>query len=213
MNTNKKLNIYIKIAVLSAIAFILMMFEFPILPAFPWLKLDISDMPALMGAFAFGPIAGVIIELFKNLLFILFRGTSTGGVGELANFLIGVSFIVPASIIYHKNKTRKSAIIGMIVGTVSIIIVGILANIYILLPLFNMKLEGSALTTYIVGGLIPINGLKAILNSVITLALYKKLSTTIFKVQPMLTTKDLLKSKSRVGAIETNNDVNNKKLN
>ncbi|MGL4656215.1 MAG: ECF transporter S component [Sarcina sp.] len=210
MNTNKKLNIYIKIAMLSAIAFILMMFEFPIVPAFPWLKLDISDMPALMGAFAFGPIAGIIIEVFKNLLFILFRGTSTGGVGELANFLIGVSFIIPASLIYHRNKTRKSAIIGMVVGTVSIIIVGILANMYILLPLYNMHLEGAALKAYIVGGLIPINGLKAILNSVITLVLYKKLSTTIFKVQPMLTAKDLLKSKASIKMVEIQDDMNSK---
>ncbi|MGL4760019.1 MAG: ECF transporter S component [Sarcina sp.] len=196
MNTNKKLNISIKIAILSAIAFILMMFEFPIIPAFPWLKIDISDMPALMGAFAFGPIAGVIIELLKNIIFILFRGTSTGGVGELANFLIGVSFIVPASIIYQKNKTKTSAIIGMAVGTIFIIIVGILANIYILLPLFGMKMNSSQLMSYIFIGIIPINGLKAILNSVLTLVLYKKLSTTIFKVQPMLTTKDLLKRKS-----------------
>ncbi|WP_297517992.1 ECF transporter S component [uncultured Clostridium sp.] len=195
MNTNKKLNIYIKIAILSAIAFILMMFEFPVVPAFPWLKIDISDMPALMGAFAFGPVAGIVIELLKNIIFIMFRGTSTGGVGELANFLIGVSFIVPASLIYHKTKTRKSAIIGMIVGTISIIIVGILANVYILLPLFGMKMSSSQLMTYIFVGLVPINGLKAILNSGITLVLYKKLSTTIFKVQPMLTAKDLVRKK------------------
>ena len=198
MNTNKKLSIYIKIAVLSAIAFILMLLDFPIVPAFPWLKLDVSDIAALMGGFAFGPVAGVIVELLKNLLFILFRGTSTGGVGELANFLIGISFVVPASLIYHRNKTKKSAIIGMIVGTISIIIVGILANIYILLPLFNMHLSGAELRSYIFVGLIPLNGIKGILNSVVTLILYKKLSTTIFKVQPMLTAKDLLKSKRNI---------------
>lgn len=198
MNTNKKLSIYIKIAVLSAIAFILMLLDFPIVPAFPWLKLDVSDIAALMGGFAFGPVAGVIVELLKNLLFILFRGTSTGGVGELANFLIGISFVIPASLIYHRNKTKKSAIIGMIVGTISIIIVGILANIYILLPLFNMHLSGAELRSYIFVGLIPLNGIKGILNSVVTLILYKKLSTTIFKVQPMLTAKDLLKSKRNI---------------
>lgn len=198
MNTNKKLSIYIKIAVLSAIAFILMLLDFPIVPAFPWLKLDLSDIAALMGGFAFGPVAGVIVELLKNLLFILFRGTSTGGVGEFANFLIGISFVIPASLIYHRNKTKKSAIIGMIVGTISIIIVGILANIYILLPLFNMHLSGAELRSYILVGLIPLNGIKGILNSVVTLILYKKLSTTIFKVQPMLTAKDLLKSKKNI---------------
>ena len=197
MNTNKKLNIYIKIAILSAIAFIVMMFEIPLNPAFPWLKIDLSDMPALMGAFAFGPIAGIIIEFMKNFLNILLTGTVTGGVGEFANFLIGISFVVPASIIYKKYKTKKSAIVGMLVGTVSIIVVGILANIFILLPLYGMELHGKALVTYIVAGLLPVNGLKAIINSVITLILYKKLSKTIFKVQPMLTAKDLFKKKNK----------------
>lgn len=190
MNTNKKLNVYIKIGMLSAIAFILMMFEFPIVPAFPWLKIDLSDMPALMGAFAFGPIAGIAIELLKNVLNVLLMGTSTGGVGEFANFLIGVSFIVPASIIYKKFRTRTSAIFGMLLGTVSIIIIGILANVFILLPLYGMHMDSKQLMSYILIGLIPINGLKAILNSGITLVLYKKLSKSIFKVDPMLTNRN-----------------------
>lgn len=195
MNTNKKLNIYIKIAILSAIAFIVMIFELPIIPLFPWLKIDLSDIPALMGAFAFGPIAGIIIELLKNVLNFFLMGTSTGGVGEFANFLIGISFVVPASIIYARKKTRKSAIIGMVVGTISIIIVGILANMYILLPLYNMHMSGAELRTYILVGLIPINGIKAIINSVVTLMAYKRLSKSIFKVQPMLTAKDMISKK------------------
>lgn len=185
MNTNKKLNIYIKIGILSAIAFVLMLFEFPI-TIFPWLKLDVSDMPALMGAFAFGPLAGIIIEFMKNLLQLALTGTTTAGVGELANFLIGISFVVPAAVIYKKFRTRTSAIVGMFVGTISIIIVGILANVYILLPLYGMHMSGAELSKYILVGLIPINGLKAIINSVVTLALYKKLSKTIFKVDPMM---------------------------
>lgn len=197
MNTNKKLNIYIKIAILSAIAFIVMIFEIPMVPMFPWLKIDLSDIPALMGAFAFGPVAGVIIELLKNVLNILLMGSTTGGVGEFANFLIGISFVVPASLIYVKNKTRKSAIIGMLVGTVSIIVVGILANIFILLPLYGMHMDSKQLMTYILVGLIPINGVKAIINSAITLLLYKRLSKSIFKVQPMLTAKDMLTKKNK----------------
>lgn len=197
MNTSKKLNIYIKIAILSAIAFIVMLFEIPIIPAFPWLKIDLSDIPALLGGFAFGPIAGVLIELLKNVLNVLLTGSSTGGVGEFANFLIGISFVVPASMIYAKNKTRKSAIIGMVVGTVSIIIVGILANMYILLPLYGMHMEGKQLMLYIVTGLLPINGIKAIVNSVVTLVLYKRLSKAIFKVQPMLTAKDMISNKNK----------------
>lgn len=107
MNRNKKLNISIKIGILSAIGVILMFFQIPIVPAFPWLQIDLSDIPALIGGFAFGPLAGIIIEALKNILHILVSGSSTGGVGEIANFLIGVSFVWPASYIYNKEKRRK----------------------------------------------------------------------------------------------------------
>ena len=144
MNTSKKLSINIKIGILSAIAFILMMFEVPIVPAFPWLQIDLSDVPALIGAFAFGPVAGVVIELLKNVLKMLLMGTSTGGVGEIANFLIGIAFVVPAAIVYKKGNTKKLAIVGMLVGTVAIVLMGILANIFILLPLYGMKMTATS---------------------------------------------------------------------
>ena len=86
LNTNR----FIKLSLLSAIAVILMYIDFPVIPIFPWLKIDLSNVPALMGAFAFGPLAGVIIELMKNLLILIVKGTGTGFVGELANFLVGV---------------------------------------------------------------------------------------------------------------------------
>lgn len=182
MNTNKKLNISIKIGILSAIGVILMLFQIPIAPGpFPWLQIDLSDIPAIIGGFAFGPLAGVIIEALKNILNILVAGTATGGVGEFANFLIGASFVLPASYIYKKNKTKKNAIIGLLVGSVCIIVVGILANIYILLPLFGMKMTEAQLKVYILTGVIPMNLLKAVLISVITLILYKRLAKIIFK--------------------------------
>lgn len=185
MNTSKKLSINIKIGILSAIAFILMMFEVPIVPAFPWLQIDLSDVPALIGAFAFGPVAGVVIELLKNVLKMLLMGTSTGGVGEIANFLIGIAFVVPAAIVYKKGNTKKLAIVGMLVGTVAIVLMGILANIFILLPLYGMKMTATQLTSYIIAGIIPVNIIKAVLDSVVTYILYKKLATTMFKVVPM----------------------------
>lgn len=181
MKKQKKLNVSIKIGILSAIGVILMFFQLPIIPAFGWLQIDFSDVPALIGGFAFGPLAGVTIEALKNILHILVSGSSTGGVGELANFLMGASFVLPASYIYRRNKTKKNAIIGMIIGTVSMIIVGILANIYILLPLFNMHFRGKALVTYVVAGIIPVNLIKSILVSVITLVLYNRLVVAIFK--------------------------------
>ena len=128
---NKNLNKFIKISLLGAIAVVLMYFDFPIpfLP-FPWLKIDLSDIPALMGAFAFGPMAGIVVELIKNLLILIVKGTSTYFVGELANFIVGVSLVAPAAWVYHRNKSRKNALLGMALGTLSIEIIGIIANVY-----------------------------------------------------------------------------------
>ena len=178
----KNLNKLIKIALLSAIAVVLMYFDFivPFIP-FSWLKIDLSDVPALMGAFAFGPMAGVVIELLKNILIVIVKGSETMLVGQLANFIVGCAFVVPAAWVYHRNKSKKTAILGMLLGTLSIEIVGILANIYILLPAFGMAMEKEELIKYVTIGLIPLNGLKSVLVSVITYTLYKRVSVSIFK--------------------------------
>ncbi|EOU1911196.1 ECF transporter S component [Clostridium perfringens] len=182
LNTNR----FIKLSLLSAIAVILMYIDFPVIPIFPWLKIDLSDVPALMGAFAFGPLAGVIIELMKNLLILIVKGTGTGFVGELANFLVGVALVWPAALVYKKNKTKKTAILGMVLGILCIEVVGILANVYLLLPAYGMAMSKTELMQYVTVGLIPFNGIKSILVCGITYALYKKVSVSIFKVEPML---------------------------
>lgn len=182
LNTNR----FIKLSLLSAIAVILMYIDFPVIPIFPWLKIDLSDVPALMGAFAFGPLAGVIIELMKNLLILIVKGTGTGFVGELANFLVGVALVWPAALVYKKNKTKKTAVLGMVLGILCIEVVGILANVYLLLPAYGMAMSKAELMQYVTVGLIPFNGIKAILVCGITYALYKKVSVSIFKVEPML---------------------------
>ncbi|EJT6664400.1 ECF transporter S component [Clostridium perfringens] len=182
LNTNR----FIKLSLLSAIAVILMYIDFPVIPIFPWLKIDLSDVPALMGAFAFGPLAGVIIELMKNLLILIVKGTSTGFVGEFANFLVGVALVWPAALVYKKNKTKKTAILGMVLGVLCIEVVGILANVYLLLPAYGMAMSKAELMQYVTVGLIPFNGIKSILVCGITYALYKKVSVSIFKVEPML---------------------------
>ena len=182
LNTNR----FIKLSLLSAIAVILMYIDFPVIPIFPWLKIDLSDVPALMGAFAFGPLAGVIIELMKNLLILIIKGTGTGFVGELANFLVGVALVWPAALVYKKNKTKKTAILGMVLGFLCIEVVGILANVYLLLPAYGMAMSKAELMQYVTVGLIPFNGIKSILVCGITYALYKKVSVSIFKVEPML---------------------------
>ncbi|EOU1488280.1 MAG: ECF transporter S component [Clostridium perfringens] len=182
LNTNR----FIKLSLLSAIAVILMYIDFPVIPIFPWLKIDLSDVPALMGAFAFGPLAGVIIELMKNLLILIVKGTGTGFVGEFANFLVGVALVWPAALVYKKNKTKKTAILGMVLGVLCIEVVGILANVYLLLPAYGMAMSKVELMQYVTVGLIPFNGIKSILVCGITYALYKKVSVSIFKVEPML---------------------------
>ena len=183
MDTNKKINKLVKIALLAAIGALLTFIELPIFPVAPWLKLDFSEIPVLMGGFAFGPIVGIVLEALKIMLKLALHGTLTAGVGELANFIVGISLVVPASLIYTKFRTKKGAIVGMIVGGLIINIVGILSNIYILLPFYHITLEGKALLDYILLGLIPLNTLKAVSVSIVTFILYKRLSVSIFKVE------------------------------
>lgn len=187
MNQSKKLNKMIKIALLATIAVVLMFIELPMTP-FPWLQIDLSEVPALMGGFAFGPMAGVIIIILKNILYVLFKGTSSGFVGQIANIIIGVSLILPATILYKRKRTKKTAIIGMIIGFFTIQIGGIIANKYLLIPLYGGEaavLGGKTFMYYIIFGLLPINGVKSLLVSSITYTLYKKLSVALFKVEPM----------------------------
>lgn len=186
-----------KVGVLSAIAFILMLIEFPLWFAPPFLKMDLSEVPALMGAFALGPVAGVLIELIKNILNVAIEGTSTGGVGELANFVVGSIFVYTAGYIYHKNKNIKNAIIGMITGTIAMTIAMAVANYYVMIPfyakLFGMPLDkivamGSAVNKYVVDfksliiyAVVPFNILKGVIVTSITFLLYKKVSPILHK--------------------------------
>lgn len=190
-NQNRKLDLNkcIKISLLGAIAVILMYFDFPVIPVFPWLKIDLSDVPALMGAFAFGPMTGIVIEGLKNILIIIVKGTGTGFVGEMANFIIGVSLVAPAAYVYHKNKSRKTAFLGMLAGFVGVQIVGIIANVYFLLPAYGMVMDKAEIFKYVTVGLLPFNGIKAILVFAVTYVLYKRVSKAIFKVEPNLDAK------------------------
>ena len=199
MNTNKRLNKMTKVAALAAIAGVLMLLEFPIVPMFSWLKVDFSELPVLMGAFAYGPIVGIVIEAIKIVIKFLLSGSSSFGVGELANFLMGLAFILPASMIYHRNKTKKTAIIGMIVGVIVVNIVSIISNVYLLLPAYGMKMTGSAITKYILIGLLPVNTIKAVSVSLLTYILYKKISMKVFKVD------------SRFSSDDTNKELETKK--
>lgn len=183
------INKTVKVSLLVGVAFILMFIELPIIPIFPWLKMDISDVPALMGAFAFGPLTGILIEFLKVVMHFLLTGSSTGGVGEVANFMIGVSFVAPAAFIYWRNKSKKTAILGMIVGLIAMEVVAIVANIYFLLPVYGMKMTPAELMEYVTIGLLPFNTVKGVVLSVLTYMLYKKISVAVFKVEPDLGSK------------------------
>ena len=121
-------------AMLSAIAFVLMFLDtaVPIMPSF--IKLDLSELPALMAAFALGPVWGVIVCLIKNLLHLLM--TTTGGVGELSNFILGAAFVLPAGLIYHHKKTKKNAIIGALLGAVIMGAISFPSNYFIVYPVY-----------------------------------------------------------------------------
>ena len=179
---NNKTNKLIKISLLSAIALILMYFDFPVIPIFPWLKIDLSDIPALLGTFGFGPLVGVIIELMKNLLYFFIKGSSVAGI--MANFIVGSALVLPAGLIYHRKKSKKSAVLGMIAGLLVMEVAGILANIYILLPLYGMQMSSEELVKYVTVGLLPFNGIKALIVNILTYFLYKRVSVSIFKAEP-----------------------------
>lgn len=121
--------------ILAALASVLMFLDFsiPVMPSF--IKLDFSELPALLAAYALGPVSGVVVCLVKNLVNLL--STSTGGVGELSNFVLGACFVLPAGLIYQKRKTRKAAFWGAVLGAVVMAVVSIFSNYYVMYPIYT----------------------------------------------------------------------------
>lgn len=194
---NSRVNKLVKISVLSTIAFLLMSFAELPLPIFPeFLKLDISDVPAIFGAFALGPIAGVAIEALKNVLHAIFK-PGTMGIGDLANFIVGGAFVYAAGAIYSLKKNRKHAIWGLAAGTVAMVAAAAIGNYYVFLPLYEnilgFKISAvvamassvnpavTDINSLIILSIIPFNLLKGVIISLITLLSYKKLSPILHK--------------------------------
>lgn len=184
---NKKLQSFITVGILSSISFVLMLFNFPIPPFPAFLEVDFSDMPALMAAITMGPIAGILVELFKNVLNWIFMGTPTGvPVGHMANFATGVLFILPVTWIFNRFKNAKGLTVGLIVGTTAMAVGMSLLNIYVFLPMYTKFLGmdavvGDALTVMIVQGILPFNIIKGILLTVIMLFIFKAMKSWIEK--------------------------------
>lgn len=172
---NLRLQLITKIGILSALAFLLYLFEFP-LPLFPpFLQIDLGDLPAIVGALALGPWVGVTIQLIKNILHILLR-SQTGGIGELGNFLTGSAFVLTASMVYFRNKSKRTAVVGLVFATIVMSVAMCFFNFFVLIPVFTNQPISMSLLPMILTSILPFNLLKGIILSGITLVLYKSLS-------------------------------------
>lgn len=185
------------IGVMSAISGILMCFEIPLWFAPPFYKLDFSELPVLICGFAFGPVAGVLAEAVKILIKLILKGTSTAFVGDLANFVVGCSFILMATIIYHIKKNKKTAVISCIIGTLVMTVAGTAFNAVYLLPkfaeMYGMPMDaliamGTAvnknvknITTFVVLCVAPLNLLKGFAVSLVTILIYHPLRPILKK--------------------------------
>ncbi|MBQ5814339.1 MAG: ECF transporter S component [Clostridia bacterium] len=132
----------VSVAMMAAVSFVLMLFNFsvPFMPAF--IKLDIAELPALVTSYALGPLAGVAVCFIKNCLHLF--NTSTGGVGELSNFILGASFVFTAGMFYKRKKNRTSALVGAVIGALCMAAISVFSNYYIVYPVYTafMPLEG-----------------------------------------------------------------------
>jgi riboflavin transporter FmnP len=183
--TRFSVGVMTRIAILAAAASILFLIEIPVVAFY---KLDLSNIPVLLGAFSMGTVPGLIILGIKSAIGLLH--SSSAGVGELADFVMGAALVLPAAIIYHQNKSRKNAIIGMAVGTVCMVVVGVLMNKWVMLPFymgaFHMDMDGIIKAAKVSGvdsewkllllvtG--PFNLLKGVVLSIVTALIYKPLS-------------------------------------
>ena len=182
-------------AMLSAVAFVLMFLDFPIpflIPSF--VKMDVSELPALLASFALGPVYGVVVCLVKNLVHFITM-TTTGGAGELCNFLLGACFVFPAGIIYQRQKSRKNALVGVLVGAVVMAFLSIPCNYFISYPVYSKFMPIDAILEMYrairptSGGLLeclvmfnaPFTLLKGLLTSLLCFLVYKPLSPILHK--------------------------------
>ena len=189
-NTSSRTRKMVQIAMLGAVAAVLMYLEFPApFLAPPFYKIDFSELPVLIGGFAMGPVAGVIIEAIKIALHLLFKGTQTAFVGELGNFIMGCALVIPAATIYKFRKTKRMALVSLIVGVIVTSAASVFVNAYMLLPAygaaFGMPMEvfigmGQAIhpsinsvMTFCLLTVLPFNLFKGLLSLITTMLIYK----------------------------------------
>ena len=194
----KKVKIHVRemtfIAMMGAIGSILVFFRFPLPLLPPFLSFDVSPIIEMIGGFMYGPVAAFLIIILKILLQLVLQGSHSVGTGELQNLILGCAYVMPA-ILFYRKKTRKRAVIGMIIGTLTVSIVSVFSNLYLIIP-FYAKLFGMTMQdivamctevnpkvtdafTMVLFGIVPFNLIKYGFCSVMTFFLYKRLSKPI----------------------------------
>lgn len=186
------------VGISAALAGLLMLIELPLVFLAPnFYKVDLSELPVLICTFYLGPVAGVLTEFLKILIKLLFKASSTAFVGELANFAVGCALVLPASMIYHFKRTRGTAILGLGVGTLVMTVFGSLFNAVYLLPafaeMFHMPLDAlvgmgteinsgiTGVASFVLLAVAPLNLLKGLVVSLLTMLLYKRVQPIMFK--------------------------------
>jgi riboflavin transporter FmnP len=184
-------------AIFASLAGVLMFIEIPLFFAPSFYKIDLSEIPVLICTFYLGPVAGVAAELLKVMVKLLLKGTSTAFVGDFANFAVGCSFVLPASMVYHAKPGRRSALIGMLIGTLVMTVFGSAFNAVYLLPkfaaLYGMPMEAiigmgtkinpsiTSVSTLVLFAVVPFNLLKGGVDSLLTFLLYKRISPILHR--------------------------------
>ena len=184
------LNNVVKVGILAALAYLLMFIQVPIPVAPPFMKVDLADVPALIGGFAMGPVVGVLVQLIKNILNL--TKTSTVGVGELSNFIVGSVFVLVSSIIYQRKKDKKTAIFSLVCGVIAMAAVATISNAFVVFPAYSkamgIPLEAfveqtkqtnglvNSYTGLMILSIVPFNLIKGAIASFVTDLVYKRVS-------------------------------------
>ena len=188
-NQSSKLLKLIVLSLFGTISMVLLFLNFPLPFLPPFLKIDFGEVPTLLAALIFSPMAGVVVQLIKNLLYLLLTGAGDP-VGVFANFVAGISYVVPIAIIYHKYKGKKSLVSGLIVGTVLMTVAMSVLNYYLILPVYSSIMEwemsSSVILNTVIVGIAPFNLIKGVMMSVLFVPIFIKIKPWIKKQQASL---------------------------
>ena len=195
---NSKLRRMTVAGLFGTIAFVLMYFNFGIPVISPFAEFDLSALPELIGGYVLGPIGAIYITIIKLLLKLLFQGTSSMFTGEIQNFILSLSYVLPAILYYRKHRTKKGAITGLVIGSLISIVMAVITNLYLIFPayikLYGMNWDGiieictaanpmiKNIPTFVAFSVIPFNVILRIVSSVITILVYKKISIPLKKM-------------------------------